>query len=713
MRIVAAALLLSCIQGRSDAAWVQMGGPEPPVVSALFHDGSYYYLGSNESDAGEVFRSADGVDWSNAGLPNGGVTLIAAHAGRLFVGTYLTGLWSSIDAGSTWTEITSGLPSDPIIRGMAAVGGSLFLGIDGFGDPVYRSVDGGITWSAIPGSPSIRCASMAAFGSNIIIGLEGDGILRSTDGGTTWMAANAGIPSGAQVEALTEQSGTILAGVTLPFTPSGTGVYASTNGGSSWSKMSTDLPADTFTGISDLLAAGGSLYAALTGGAATAGVHRSTNGGVNWTPAVDGLPPGMGAQALLHDGVRLFCGTLAGAFRSMDGGSTWTRTDAGTTAIRGIAALLVEETALFVGLTSNGGVGSGIWRTTDHGATWTGDPSRPAVNSAANGVVRLGESLFAGLDGAFSGVVRSTDDGASWEVSSNGIPPSAGIRAIHEHQGVLLVGAWEALYRSTDAGASWLSVAGVSNVSCLASAGNDVYAGLYGDGIRRSTDAGATWTTVNGGLSSGSARTVNAIAPHQGVLYMASNGAGVWKLQGLTWVSAGLSNEFVYALLSVGGALVAGLPLDEKLRVTPDGGETWTPIDAGYTGGEVYELAADPQFLIVGSRGNGIWTLPRSELPGAAGVADGDATSPFSLRSHPNPYMEETTIRYVLPAAGEVDIRILDAAGRKVGEIRRSGQASGPHEARFDGSRLPAGVYFVRLRSGERTGSLRMIHAGR
>ena len=67
----------------------------------------------------------------------------------------------------------------------------------------------------------------------------------------------------------------------------------------------------------------------------------------------------------------------------------------------------------------------------------------------------------------------------------------------------------------------------------------------------------------------------------------------------------------------------------------------------------------------------------------------------------PNPFRPPTTITYLLPVAGAVDIRVLDAGGRLVRRATVEQEGPGEYQWTWDGrdghgSALPAGVLLLR-----------------
>jgi len=67
----------------------------------------------------------------------------------------------------------------------------------------------------------------------------------------------------------------------------------------------------------------------------------------------------------------------------------------------------------------------------------------------------------------------------------------------------------------------------------------------------------------------------------------------------------------------------------------------------------------------------------------------------------PNPTAGRTTVRYALAEAQEVQLIVVDLLGREVARLADGPQRAGDHEAAFDASGLPSGLYIVHLRAGD------------
>ncbi len=79
------------------------------------------------------------------------------------------------------------------------------------------------------------------------------------------------------------------------------------------------------------------------------------------------------------------------------------------------------------------------------------------------------------------------------------------------------------------------------------------------------------------------------------------------------------------------------------------------------------------------------------------------------LGCYPNPFNPSTTISYTLPEAGKVLLSVYDVNGRLVSSLVDGYRETGTHEATFDASNLPSGIYIYRLTAGEFNATGKMV----
>jgi hypothetical protein len=79
------------------------------------------------------------------------------------------------------------------------------------------------------------------------------------------------------------------------------------------------------------------------------------------------------------------------------------------------------------------------------------------------------------------------------------------------------------------------------------------------------------------------------------------------------------------------------------------------------------------------------------------------------LQNYPNPLNPTTIISYQLPVNSFVTLNVYDVIGREVRTLVNGPKASGSYTIQFDGSDLPSGVYFYRLRAGDFTSVKKLI----
>ncbi|MGA9121113.1 MAG: T9SS type A sorting domain-containing protein, partial [Bacteroidota bacterium] len=68
--------------------------------------------------------------------------------------------------------------------------------------------------------------------------------------------------------------------------------------------------------------------------------------------------------------------------------------------------------------------------------------------------------------------------------------------------------------------------------------------------------------------------------------------------------------------------------------------------------------------------------------------------------NYPNPFNPTTNIRYGLPFASKVTLKIYDILGREVRTLVNSVQAPGQYTVTLNAQQLASGVYFYRINAG-------------
>ncbi|MGB7285129.1 MAG: hypothetical protein WBE13_22915 [Candidatus Acidiferrum sp.] len=258
------------------------------------------------------------MKWRQVGPFRGGRALaVAGVAGdpeTYYFGSVAGGVWKTTNGGLTWTPMTdkTGImsvgaiavaPSDPYVI-YVGTGESCWRGNIAYGDGMYKSLDGGKTWTHIglvdsrhiarilvnPTNPDIvYVAAMGhAFAPN-----EMRGVFKSSDGGKTWQ----------KVLYKDEKTGAI----DLSFDPSNPHVL-----------------------FAALYEAQRYPWKAVSGGPGS-GLYKSSDDGTTWTHLEGhGLPSGVlgriGVSVSGGDGNRVYAiieAEKGGVYRSDDAGETW------------------------------------------------------------------------------------------------------------------------------------------------------------------------------------------------------------------------------------------------------------------------------------------------------------------------------------------------------------------------------------------------------
>lgn len=262
------------------------------------------------------------LKWRCIGPPRGGrVVAVAGHPTRqavFYFGACAGGLWKTEDAGTYWENISDGFLNSAAIGAIAVseadpnviylgTGESTIRGDVSYGDGVYKSTDGGQTWSHLGLSDTKHIAKLRihphnpdlvyvaalghAFGPN-----EERGVFRSQDGGQTWQKV----------------------------------LYRSDKAGAIDLSMDPTNPRILYATLWEVYRN----FWSLSSGGPDSSIYKSTDSGDTWTEITtnpglpDGLKGKMGVAVSPANPQRVWAIIEAkeekgGVYRSDDGGQTW------------------------------------------------------------------------------------------------------------------------------------------------------------------------------------------------------------------------------------------------------------------------------------------------------------------------------------------------------------------------------------------------------
>jgi hypothetical protein len=680
-------------------AWTFLG-PEPidtpytdPVVSgrvsAIAIDPtstSTVYLGAAQ---GGVWKSTNsGSTWTNltdnqASLAIGSITIDPTNHLTIYVGTgeenfsgdsyYGAGILKSTNGGATWTHICGPfcgpVGQDGFYGGGARIGSIavdpannqiLLAGVQLLSeDGIYRSTDGGTTWTQVlsgnpgtsvffdPANPSI---AYAALGSSFAGGTEG--VYESTNAGSTWTAVNG---SGGTAIDLTNAGRivladapssptTIYASVEDTTTSGLVGMFKTTDGGVTWNNLSS-IPDyctpqcwyDNAVAVDpvnpDVVYAGGAYSTTLV---------RSLDGGNSWVTLQAAENFGF-VHADVHalvfppHAAFLFLGSDGGAYitnqpTAANPSFTALNTTLGITQFYGgLASHPTNPSILLGGTQDNGSLlysGKNTWHqvTCGDGGFSLIDPNIPTTMYTTCEYISILKSTSSGSSSSWS----SAESGIDTSDRSQFIPPLVMDPSRHIR---LYFGTYR-VYQTLNSAASWTAISpdltnggNLTTIAVAPASSSIVYAGSSDSQVQVTTNAGsgasATWKNISAGLPP---RFVTQIVGHprsSSIAYVTFSGftgfgdslGHVFKTtnnSAWTDISGDLPNTPVNSI-AVDPDLPAYIFVGTDVGVfyTTNGGTKWFSLVDGLPNVAVLGLTLNntTHLLEAATHGRGVWSL--------------------------------------------------------------------------------------------------------
>jgi photosystem II stability/assembly factor-like uncharacterized protein len=623
------------------------------------------WSGTIEDDLQDVHFSDERNGW------------IAGRWGRIF---------HSTDGGAEWTEQNSGT-----YRNLRSV---FFVNADtgwavGHGGTILKTGDGGRVWSRQESGTSSDLWSVHFIDTGIGWAAGRDStLLKTVDGGREWLPQSAG--TGFDFSS-------------IRFTHPDTGFAAGFGG--------------TLDDFGILRKRGGVIIKTTDGGASWSRVHASSSSSLN-------------ALCISGSGTGWSVGTTGMLLETADRGTTWNSRS------KGVSGPITS--VFFMDPDTGWTIASGlVYGTTDGGDNWTASPG-PVLEDPRFSFHSL---QFTGRDtGIVTGsyilqsstmfemasvILRTFDGGSTWITERRQdyeyifdlrmLDPDTGFAI-----GVtvdLSAGMLKSRFLTTaDGGKNWRIVENKLPATIYYSMDfTDSKTGwLAGESglIQKTTDGGLTWKGYRTGLNNVYFQAVDFSDSKHGWA-VGSGGIAVYSADGgekWTRLEAGTSDD-LYGLFAVDYRTVWAIGAGGTVLNTLDGGLTWERQPTGSR-----EALLDVYFPTFGTG----WAVGENgciikTTGGTTAVRDGlEAASGqpgrFQLyQNYPNPFNPETTILFSLPKEGEITLKVFDLLGREVAALAQGRRQAGMHRIPFHAGGLASGVYLVRLQSGDRVQTKKLV----
>jgi photosystem II stability/assembly factor-like uncharacterized protein len=515
--------------------------PSPHDPQVLFVSSHYDSIaGGSAGGAQGLIRSTDGgVSWQTvSGLPDPAsvedVAFDPNNAAQMVLVTQDARVYHSADKGVTWIQVASPpissigfnetLAYNPYVPGQvwivsdntpdrvfkstdaalsgwqdvtpATLGGAsiTFTGPDSVYVTWHHSTDGGAHWDGF--GPVTGVYTLIFDPANAQVGYVGDrtyGVQKTTDGGLTWQIANQGLAGMTCSSLDVSPSDPLRVFATFGFWP---GVYRSEDGAGTWGFVQVPGSYPIMNLVRADPTDADRVYALDAGS-----VYRSTDGGDTWANL------GWNASAPASSG-----GLLAMAPDPFQSGHLLVAFDTG-------------DNVTFTGY---------VFDSSDYGASWqaaampqgVGRITDIAFDPQTPGLVYLAAGGMGAVHG--TGVYRSTDHGASWtriDDLSQDMRDADTIAVATHPQHTLIVSTRQGPYRSTDGGTTWRQIQGGYGNYLFADGDSTRLYASDPTGLFFSSDAGDTWTRAAGAFGRLQITALGcANAGGHTIIYAATNG---------------------------------------------------------------------------------------------------------------------------------------------------------------------------------------------
>jgi uncharacterized repeat protein (TIGR01451 family) len=519
-----------------------------------------------------------------------------------------TGIWKTTNGGTTWTNTTaptltqrapySDVKVDPNNASTVymAIGNPFSGTIDQFANGVYKSTNGGGTWTLLTNAPNGTTSGRLAIG----IGTSDSQVLYVSSSNPNTFAVQS--------------------------------VMRSTNGGATFTNVTPPnyMGAQGWYDTTIIVDPSNPAIVYVAGAAGANSILRSINSGGNWTDIHIGGAPTNTSPHVDHHGIafdangRLLDGDDGGIYRlDVAAPPGWTDLNGNlqTIQFQGIDLHPTDPNQAIGGSQDNGTELFGgflVWRETDGGDGGFAKYSRTNPSRVYHQipVASFGSNFFR----------RSDDGGNTWITKTSTIIADQSVQnfyapfVVDPGNGDRVLYGTNRVWETTNGGDSWapLSVAPLSPTNFVDAIGlapsdtNTIYAATSSNHLFVTTNHGGLWTDHPIGVSGVIADIqVDPTTPATAYAVLSSftTGGNVFRTinGGTNWnnISGNLPNEPVWSLQLDKANNILYVGADDGVYKSSDGGATWTRFGTGFPNAQVFQVVLNSTLHILGAATHG------------------------------------------------------------------------------------------------------------
>lgn len=450
-----------------------------------------------------VKRSTDGGQtWVSIGTGTLGslVGSVCIHNNNVYANSQ-SSIAKSVDNGNNWQSISPqsvGLPQFSAVNSISSVDSLLFVFMSNNG--LYVSNNDAQSFTAIntgfPAATTISVEHVISKDQILFAGLMGAGmpIYKSLDGGQTWTVSSTGMKYGDGVRRFFIYNDKL-------FASTGRGLYVSEDNGDNWTLTISGIT----NGFVDAIASNSSyLFAGLAnrsqGG--TQSIYRSSDNGENWEAINNGFSSFNVKTIYADDSVLIVSGNNSILYRSIDNGNSWLNVGLANNITSNTIGIVKANNKLFI-LTEN----NGIFYSNDNGLSWLYLSSSSSLNPLGYAIGSDGDTVFVAA-GNFT--YQSNDMGATW-INTGLISASTYGTVFHCNGEYVYMGTRNnGVFRRLKTSTNWLdfnnSLSQPCWVTAIASRNDSIFIGTdyssnsYTGKVYVITNFGNNWSFFNQGL---------------------------------------------------------------------------------------------------------------------------------------------------------------------------------------------------------------------